>query len=163
MTISFWPKAYSLAKMLRDCIESKTSVHYILSNRGPSTINYGNSEVESNMNSPEFIKLCVNKLAFSQLMSSNDIPSPEFFRGVPTTFPCLIREQIGGFSGHGSHTFQTKEEYDPANLNPNFIWSPWVRCVSEYRVHVLGGNFVKCFKKVPTHEEDILPIRNSYV
>jgi hypothetical protein len=164
MHISYWADAKSMACKLRDAIEEKTGVHLHLSNKFDwAEINYGRSDTKSEHNDPNFVQLCVYKYRFAKLLRENGFGAcPEFFRGIPRIFPCLVRERLSSYSAYGIHAYSTKEEYDLAGISDEFWWTPFVRCEHELRVHVLGGEFVKVFKKMPTIEEAELPIRNSY-
>lgn len=164
MRISFWDAAFRMAEKVRDSIEEKTGIHVWLTNNfSDADINYGNGNIKSSMNSPEFVGFTSHKYRFSKHLRANGFEdTPEFFRGVPDIFPCLVREHLDSYSGFGIHPFKNKEEYDTAHLTGEFWWTPFVTCNKEYRVHVLNGKFVKVYEKVPLQSETDLPIRNSY-
>jgi hypothetical protein len=164
MHISYWPAAMSMARKIRDAIKEKTGKHLHLTNKFDwAEINYGRSDTKSEHNSSEFVQNCVRKYEFVDYLRKNGFTNcPEFFHGVPTIFPCLVRERLSSFSAYGIHPYATREAYDLEHPSPLFWWTPFVRCDYEIRVHVLGGEFVKVFKKVPVGEETALPIRNSY-
>jgi hypothetical protein len=127
-------------------------------------VNYGCGDDWANcdLNHPDFVRLCCNKYRFSKLLTDNGVRAPVFQRGVPTTFPCVVRETLSSFGGRGMHVVATQSDYEVADLNPNFWWTPFVKTDSEFRIHVLGHKIAKVCKKDYRGEEPELelPIRS---
>lgn len=129
-------------------------------------IRYGNpypTVAKTNYNTPEFIELCVFKSRFSKFMNEKGFYAPVFHSGgKPEEFPVLIRKSLTGTGGKGIVIVKNMEEFEQQFESPYF-WTPFVKMSSEFRVHVLGGNFIKIFKKIittPGVEEAEYPIRN---
>jgi glutathione synthase/RimK-type ligase-like ATP-grasp enzyme len=159
------------AKLLRDSIEYTTGRRVLVTTnalkirRGPF-IRYGNADPvriqDTQFNSAEFIRTVADKGAFSLLMDDNDIYSPVYYRDVmPVNFPVIIRKTLTGSGGAGIVVCNDRQTFDH-HWNIAYVWTPFVKTKFELRAHILGGQVVKLFKKVPqegTQETD-LPIRN---
>lgn len=130
-------------------------------------IRFGNSEdvhgIPSNCNSPEFIQLCAFKLRFSKHLIENGVYTPIYHSsGKPVNYPALIRTTMSGFGGQGIIRIFNDEQYY-RYWREGYHWTDYIPTASEYRVHVLGGNILKIFKKVCAgYEENAVPIRNSH-
>jgi len=127
-------------------------------------IRYGNSSpinVEDyNLNSPEFIKLCSNKLLFSRLMNENEIYTPIYRKDRDLTFPLLVRTNLSLSRGRGISIIKDEDEFN--NIwKDNFYWTPYIFTQFELRVHILGGEIKKIFKKIPINDLGELPLRNN--
>lgn len=128
-------------------------------------IRYGNSSYvnlseETDFNSPNFIQFSSNKLKFSKVMEENNIYSPVFKRNIgELIFPLLIRETLTSFGCKGIHVIKNEEKFQEIWRN-NFYWTPYINLAFELRVHILGGNIVKIFKK-ELNEPQEFPIRNN--
>jgi len=123
----------------------------------------GSREIPSDCNSVEFIQLCSHKLRFSRLLIEEGFYTPLFrATGKPYNFPALIRTTLTGTGGQGIIKISNEEEFDRIFRPREFYWTEYVPTTSEYRVHILGGNILKVFKKLPPGgEEGPMPIRNS--
>ena len=159
--------------LLRDKICEITGTKIIVT-KNPENINgsfirYGYSaEVEcedTKHNSAKFIRLASNKYAFSDLIRQHGFYTPEFIQDIrKVIFPCLIRHTLRSYDGRGIVICQNKKEFD-ANWDEESFWTPFVKTDFELRVHVLGGEVRKIYKKVKKDElpEDKFPIRNLRV
>lgn len=125
-------------------------------------IRYGNTDGEyaTNLNSKEFISLCVNKFKTCKLLNENEIKCPVFYSTTEELiFPCLIRTSLCLSGGKGINLIQTEEEFH-RYWRQGYYWTPFLFLKKEYRVHVLGGKVVKIFEKI-LNEEQELPIKNN--
>jgi len=159
------------ARLLRDALEEITDKRILLSVNGQDheeiLIRYGNSTVFSNIkidtkfNDPDVIKLACNKLAFSNLMHQNNIPSPTFyFEERPENFPVLIRKTLCSFKGKGIVIINSSDEFDD-NFRDGYCWTPFINMEYELRVHLFDNKVIKIFKKVCLNQEEKYPIRTS--
>jgi hypothetical protein len=155
---------------LRDAIYRKTNKHLtVLSGcpdlKEPPLIRYGNTWKsfgidDTKFNSPEFIAITGNKLLFSQKMGEGGIYSPIFHRELDRiTFPCVIRQTLNAHGGVGIIFCENDEDFK-GNWSNNCWWTPFVKMDFELRVHILGGEIKRIFKKVKENEEEF-PIRNQ--
>lgn len=157
------------ARMIAERLYEVTGKRFLVSDKliRPVDINYGNPNpaVKCEHNSPEFIRLCSNKKEFCDLMAEIGIKSPIYRRGEPKVYPCIVRESLYSYGGRGCHVFKEDAEYHEALLPEEYYWSPFLKCRSEFRVHVLGGEIKKVNKKEWRHDEPEaeLPIRNFHL
>lgn len=137
----------------------------------PPLIRYGNMQGnyanDTSFNSKEFINICSDKLLFSEVMKENDIYSPQYFRREDLIsdgyFPLIIRTSLLSTGGRGIIICRNFEEFDTAwgGIYNDYYWTPFVNMQFELRVHVLGGEIERVFKKVKEDGyEDEFPIRN---
>lgn len=128
-------------------------------------VRYGNSFGEFNkdtsLNSPEFIRLCSNKLTFSKYLEEK-FYTPIYSRSTENLtddlFPVLIRQNLSLSGGKGIILCKDRKSFNE-NWRNNY-WTKYVYTDYELRVHVLGGNIIKIFRKEPMEEME-LPIRNN--
>jgi glutathione synthase/RimK-type ligase-like ATP-grasp enzyme len=164
---------YPSAKILRDELVKLTGERIFVTHR-PEVIRnlclrYGNSSPifrgrDTNYNSPEFIRLCSSKLSTSRILTDNNILTPQFFgQGKPTEYPVLIRESLSLSGGRGIHLAQDEQDF-VSKWRPGFYWTPFIQTSSEYRIHILGNQISRIFKKVRREglEEEKFPIRNLH-
>lgn len=162
------------AKLLRDKLANKLNIPILVTSnpdriKTPNFIRYGNSFVNqiltnnAGINSANFISLAANKLAFSYLMQEKGIYSPIYYKEqIPVEFPVVIRKTLKSFGGKGIMVAKDKEEFDK-EWNNNYYWTPFVYARFELRLHILGGELVKVFKKKREDNlaEEEFPIRNN--
>jgi glutathione synthase/RimK-type ligase-like ATP-grasp enzyme len=119
---------------------------------GPSTTQY---------NTKEFINLCSDKFRFSKLMEEHDIYSPRYFSNPEDViFPAVIRQSLTSTGARGIIICEDRAKFDE-NWKPGYYWTPFIETIEyELRVHVLGGEIKRIFKKVD-REEQKFPIRNN--
>lgn len=167
--ITYSKKSSTTARLLRDKLQELLGERILLSNRQGRNrevvINYGSGEhwITCQHNSPEFVSLCTGKYTFSNLLRENGFYVPDFRRGVPTSYPAVIRESLVECGARGLHVARNEKEYNEGNFSTNFWWTPYVRTRSEFRVHVINGEPVKVSKKLYKQqdaEESDLPIRS---
>ena len=163
---------YSCAKILRDSIEVKTG-NRLRVTCYPERVNelhirYGNSSYvnceDTQYNSAEFIDLCSNKLLFANLILTHGFYAPIFSRTIPTEddYPLIIRKTMTGFSGRGIVVCRNEGEFIEEWDN-RYHWTKFINTQREYRIHVVGGNIARIFRKeFKGDTEEDLPIRNSY-
>jgi hypothetical protein len=163
-TVAFIP-----ARNLRDAIYRKTNKYLtVLSGepilKEPPLIRYGSSWQSFGIddtfyNHPERIKVMGNKLLFSTSMGMSGIYSPIFYRELDRmTFPCVIRQTLIAHGGIGI-VFCKDENDFKEHWNNNCWWTPFIKMDFELRVHILGGEIKRIFKKIKENEEEF-PIRN---
>ncbi len=167
-------KSINPARQLRDVIEYNTGVKCrvfastkYLKHDDEVIIRYANASAiickDTKYNQPSFISLCGNKLITSQELVRNNINTITFFnhREKPDTFPVVIRKTLYGQGGEGIVVVKNQEEFEENN-GRNYYYSNFFRFTSEYRIHVLGGQIARIFKKVRQEgvERKEFPIRN---
>ena len=110
-------------------------------------------------NSPIAIKLA-HRLSFSRLLAENSLGSLIYSKGIPEKFPVVVRKLLSSSEGRGIVVCENLEEFLPYK---DYFWSQYIDFSSEFGVHVLGGEFSTCFRKVwdGENEESKYPIRNS--
>lgn len=134
-------------------------------NKGISPIiRWGNSQNNGNndteYNSIEVIKTVSNKLLFSEFCKGEGIPQLTLYRGIPEKYPVFVRTLLNSYGGRGIEIINSDEEYEKLQEHP---FSYFVKFDFELRCHVLNGEIVKIFKKIPPDgmEEKEFPIRNQ--
>lgn len=131
----------------------------------PPLIRWGNSDGEfendTDLNLPEIIRICSNKLDFSRNLESLGIPHIPIYRGIPTRFPIVVRQNLSASRGIGIVVCKNLEEFN--NTPRNQFWSLWYNFRYELGVHLLGGKIVKVMKKVRDENlpDEEFPIKNS--
>jgi glutathione synthase/RimK-type ligase-like ATP-grasp enzyme len=156
------------AKLLRDEIQKLTGIRLGVTNsvnQRDIVIRYGNSKGYSTteFNSNKKIGLFGNKYSFSIASKKYGFLSPQFnFNGLPTIFPILIRTTLNGSGGEGIIICKTLEEFN-SNWREGYHWTPYIKTIAEYRVHMLGGKIARIFKKERDEnlEREEIPIRNN--
>jgi glutathione synthase/RimK-type ligase-like ATP-grasp enzyme len=162
------------ARLLRDQLQNLSGKRFILSIhperlKAPPNIRYGNSGGvfdESSVNSAEFVRLCADKKQFSDLMRECEIAAPEFFRAPMENtydgFPVLIRESLHLSGGKGIILVCSYDEFRE-NWRTGYWWTPYIPTKYELRVHVLGGEIARIFRKefAEGDEQPEFPIRNN--
>ena len=149
--------ARALAKLLGIKASSKLLVN-------PPIIRYGNSDnplsIDTQVNSPESIKLCSNSIQFSQFCQEKGFTSPIYTPLTQVdeieTFPCLIRKKYHR-SGLDIHIINSIEEYESfvhEHGRRGFYHVPFIKTEYEIRVHVINGEVVRLFRKVHADEEN---------
>lgn len=128
-------------------------------------VRYGNStgdfKVDTDLNSKMFINICSSKFLFSRLMEDNKIFSPIYLRNrMPDAFPVIIRTTLTSYGGRGIIVCRDLNEFKN-NWNKDYYWTPYIFTMFELRAHILGGNVVKIFRKIPNEAETNYPIRNN--
>lgn len=161
------------AKLLRDAIHIETGVRYLVTTRSERIrrlhLRYGASAsvgcTDTDFNSPNFVALCSDKLAFASYFN-NKFYMPTFIRDRQPTddeFPIVIRRTLYGWGGKGIVMCPDRETFD-SNWRGDY-WTRFVKTEMEFRVHVLGGNIGRLFRKVRIivdgvrPDEDEFPIR----
>lgn len=127
-------------------------------------IRYGNSSgvffKDTELNTKDFIRLCSNKLLFSNFLIKHGFYAPEFKKSTDNLrFPIMIRKTLAGFKGRGIIICKNEDEFF-SNWDDNYFWTEFIKLEYELRVHVIGKNLIKIFKKIDL-EENEFPIRNS--
>ncbi len=166
------------AKLLRDSLMDITGRQIRVTTNparitGPF-IRYGSAAPvtvpDTQFNSRAFVQLASNKSAFSRLLREHDIPTPVFHQTTrPSAYPVLIRTTLNSSGGRGIIVCPNATTFD-AQWDPSYVWTPFIKTQFELRVHVLGGEVVKVFKKrfvgvggadeAAELAEPALPIRN---
>ncbi len=157
------------ARLLRNKIFELSGVRFLIVRheelKSAPKIRYGESNNEfkddTNYNSPEFIRLCSNKYKFSRLLLENGLYTPEFKKDRPSIFPLLIRTGLSLSGGKGISICKNEDDFNK-KWNPAYWWTPFVKTEFELRVHVLGGEIKRIFKKI-LETDDEFPIRNNII
>lgn len=133
----------------------------------PDFIRYGCSAPvgvkDTAYNPASFVSLCADKLRFSKVMSANGVYSPEYHREVPGDYssPIMIRSTLWSSKGRGITVVDNEDAFRQA-FSQGFFWTPFISLQFELRVHILGGQICKIFRKQLQSEEDrAYPIRNN--
>lgn len=139
------------ARMLAE--EFRTLGENCLSIRNPNKIKHGDLVVRygstaihegiNTINTNEVIRTCSNKLIFSEVMQENGLYTPIFYRNIPTEFPVIVRTTLTSFGGRGMILVERKEDYQYRNV----YWTPYISTDFELRIHILGGEIVRIFRK----------------
>jgi glutathione synthase/RimK-type ligase-like ATP-grasp enzyme len=129
-------------------------------------IRYGNSEdahLDTYYNSRNFIYICSNKLETARMCETHGLNCVEFYQNENPTFPCLIRTTLNSSGGKGI-IFCNDVETFLTNWKLHYYWTPFIHFKSEYRVHILGGEIAKIFRKNRDEnlEPEEFPIRNLH-
>lgn len=160
-------------RLLRTYLNTLTDEQFLITRnpdrvRGQNLIRYGNSTViqgiTKEINPPNIVSTLAFKNRFSADLLANDIYSVEFFRNqVPQRFPVLIRETLTSYGGRGIHLARNEQEFNSL-YNRGFWWTPFIRTQFELRVHILGGEVKRIFKKeyIGDDQEQEFPIRNMH-
>jgi glutathione synthase/RimK-type ligase-like ATP-grasp enzyme len=166
LTNSSFPSAKLLSVELQGLINDKLFVtkHPERVRSSDKLIRYGNSEStesrnETGLNSSSFISLVANKGHLAKLLEENNFYAPKFFlhSHTPESYPVVVRETLSSFGGRGIHVCQNINQFNSCTG----VWTPFVHTAFELRVHVMGGEVKRIFKKEFEGDgEDELPIRN---
>jgi hypothetical protein len=122
---------------------------------------WGNSlaKNETDLNTPELVKISSNKRLFSELLESNNIPCLKINYGEPQKFPVVVRTILTGSKGNGIVVCKDREEFIPYL---HCGWTYWHYFKFELGVHILGGEIHRVFKKVSElNEPEEFPIKNA--
>jgi glutathione synthase/RimK-type ligase-like ATP-grasp enzyme len=164
-----YPSCFISAVLLRNVLSELTGLTILITSHPEKVtrllLRYGDSSPvtvnDTKYNSPEFIRLCSNKLHLSRLLLKNNFISPEFLSsGKPNEYPVVVRSTLTSYGGKGIVVCKSEEEF-LKEFKPGYYWTKFFRTSSEYRIHIVDGNILKIFRKVATvdnHEE--FPIRN---
>lgn len=128
-------------------------------------IRWGNSdsvpsELDTNYNSPEFIRLLSFKKSLSDLLLKNETHAVEFHRsGEPKNYPVITRTSLSLSAGKGMNVVHNLEEFQE-----NFTrwWTPFIPVEYEMRIHFVGGKLIRAFIKrfsLEDSQEEKYPIR----
>ena len=164
------PFAMPSTRLLKEALELRTQRRVIITSNpakvfNPSFIRYGNADPvrinDSQLNSADFIRMVSNKYLFSKLMEQHSIYSPIYHTDTPqnSDFTVFIRKTLQSYGGRGIVVCQTREKFN-ANWQQGYYWTPYIENEFELRVHVLGGEIKKIFKKEIASEGEF-PIRTS--
>lgn len=156
-------------RLLRDAIERISGRKWLITD-DKTNINvlfrYGNTmtvEGTDGLNPQRFIELSCDKQKFASFGQQNGIDTPYFYRGgSPANYPAIIRTTLTSSGGKGIHVVNSENEFQ-AKWKKSYWWTPYVQTEFELRLHVLGGQIVKVFKKVREDglEPETTPIRNN--
>lgn len=169
MYILTHPKLFPSARQISRSIMEKTGKKLFIRIEPSSafpTIRWGNSQSiegkDTELNSSESIRICSNKQLFDATMRDASIPHVEYHRGVPESFPVVVRTVMGGMGGEGIIICFDREDF--LAKYSRYAWSYWYNFSFELGVHLLGGKIAKVFKKVRTEgsQEEQYPVRNSH-
>jgi glutathione synthase/RimK-type ligase-like ATP-grasp enzyme len=161
------------ARLLRNDLEELTKEKIIVTQFPEKVkgkfLRYGNSSIvdkgeDLNLNSVDFIRLCSNKLIFSKEMRKHNIYSPIYNKSTDDLkFPLLIRTVMSSCGARGILKIRNEEDFN-LHWKDDFWWTPFIDIKFELRVHLLGGEISRIFKKIPYPNtvEDDMPIRNNY-
>ena len=157
--------SFPSAKLLRDALFQETGVRYLVT-KHPDRIRrlhvrYGATGqvncADTKFNSPRLINLVANKLRFSNTIKDK-FATPEFIRNrepYDYEFPIVIREIMQGFGGVGIIMCRDREAFDAAWKGS--YWTRFVKTTQEFRVHVLGGELSRLFRKVRIRIDGVRP------
>ncbi len=163
------PTSTPSARVLRDAIERLSGRRYLITHKSGfaqnAIVRYGGDATvtgrDTQYNSVSMISILGNKRRFASILAAAGLNVPEFHNsGEPSSFPCLIRETLSGFGGAGIHVIHDITEFRSTWRN-GYWWVPFYNMDSEYRVHVIDGQILRVFEKVPTSDLGPTPIRNN--
>lgn len=158
------------AKLLRDALFTETGIRYLVTTR-PSHIRrlhvrYGASSPvdcqDTEFNTPEFVNLVSDKLRFSQRIADK-FNTPKFICSREPTddeFPIVIRKTMCGWGGAGIVMCPDRQTFDD-NWHGSY-WTRFVKTATEFRIHVLGGNIGKLFKKIRIKIDGVRPAEDEF-
>ena len=169
--------SFPSAKLLRDaiCKEFGWNNKHILVTKDPYKViklhlRYGNSLATNNrnrhriINTKQFIKMCSDKKYLAKALKEQvAVSSPQFNQlnqNLPSKeqFPFLIRQSLRSSSSKGIFIFQEYEAFLEAliagKIKYSWYWTPYFNFIEEYRVHVLGGQIAKVFRKNLDEEKE---------
>jgi len=162
--------SFPSGRILKNLIEQATGERVRLTSyperlKSSPKIRYGNSggnfKEDTTLNSPDFIRVCSSKLAFSNLLVNN-MHTPIYKKGTKdldsVEYPVLIRRTLSASGGKGIVLCKNREEFN-AQYRGEF-WTPYIFTDFELRVHVLGGKIARIFRKDPMESTEFL-IRNN--
>lgn len=170
---SCMPSARRLRDSLQNLTEGEIKILVTSNNnkvikKDSLIIRYGNSNNvivgETIANSSEFISLCSNKLIFSELLNSNGILSPKYFRrSKPKKYPIIIRTTMNSMGARGIYVIEDEQEFKDM-WSPRFWWTKFYHTNFEIRAHVFlheNGNITipRIFRK--SGMDSSRPIRNN--
>jgi len=139
-------KTILVSKNSKNCREDRIILRY--------GCQYGEVNSEPEWNSQDFIRLCIDKLKFSEIFSGQ-ILVPQFnARILPREFPVLIRETLTGKESQGVHIVHSEEEFLTI-WQPGFYWTKFFKAEFELRVMLvlMENEFsMRIYKKVPREE-----------
>ncbi len=162
--------SFPSAKLLRDALFQEAGVRYLVT-KYPSRvrglrIRYGASLPvscpDTDFNSPRFINLVSNKLRFSNAIKDK-FNTPIYIRQREPRddeFPIVIRQYLASFGGKGIIMCPNRETFDE-NWDDDY-WTRFVRTTQEFRVHVLGGEIGRLFRKVRVKVDEVRPPEDEY-
>lgn len=162
--------SFPSAKMLRDALFQETGVRYLVT-KHPERIRrlhvrYGASSGvncrDTNFNSPDFINLVSHKQRFSSAIKDK-FNTPIFIRQREPRddeFPIVIREYMQSFGGKGIVMCPDRETFD--NNWHGSYWTRFVRTTQEFRVHVLGGEIGRLFRKIRIIVDGVRPPESEF-
>ena len=171
-------KSIASAMLLRDALEERVGLHYLVSQeadkigRDGCLIRYGNGfpigdgYPDTEFNPPDFIELCKDKMNFSKKMEELGILSPVFhYNGEPTPeqFPVLVRTTLIGSGGEGIKPCLNRDEFKE-KFNAGDCWTPYYSVAYEIRAYIVGDQISHVYYKVPfAHQvNDVIKIRSQY-
>jgi glutathione synthase/RimK-type ligase-like ATP-grasp enzyme len=172
LTSTSLPSAKILALELQSLVNERVLVttHPERIKVNTKMIRYGNSDFPSlagdiYLNSANFIQLCSNKRTLSNLLNEYGFFTPLFFPHFnrPESFPVIVRDSLSTFGGRGIHVCNNINEFNQHNAT----WTPFIKTQFELRVHILGGEVKRIFKKEydldePESEYPIRNLSNGY-
>lgn len=162
--------SFPSAKMLRDALFQETGIRYLVTKYPHKIrrlhIRYGASSPvncdDTEFNSPDFINTVAHKLRFSNAVKDK-FHTPIFVRGREPRddeFPIVIREYLASFGGKGIVMCPDRATFDE-NWNGSY-WTQFVRTVQEFRVHVLGGEVGRLFRKIRIKVDGVRPEEGEF-
>lgn len=147
------------------------SVEKLKGLRKAPIIRYGNSDgnfgnKDTNINAPNVIRLCANSYHFSRWAKENGYITPLYQRFSPNNlpeFPFLLRRL---YHMRGRDIIRINNMGDLRKLSANQLaeryWVPFIETSFELRVHVVGEEIARVFKKTnPDAKDDGEFIRSS--
>jgi len=137
--------------------------------KGNLILRYGNSTSVNNtneldINSPEFIRLLVNKKKFSGVLLENNIKTPQYTQlnnSFPDDLPVMLRSTLTGCKGIGIKVINNIEDLMKEPVSS--YWTKFYNFTSEYRIHVVENKIIKVFRKIlkEGEQKEEFPIRTS--
>lgn len=123
---------------------------------GKIVIRYGNSfgnfDNDTDINSPDVIRLCSDSIKFSQWCLDNGFNSPIFekFDAVKEyELPFLLRKK---YHKQGDDIILVNKSEDVPENTFDRYYVPYIDTDFELGIHLVNGKVVKLFKKVPIDE-----------
>lgn len=150
-------KTILVSKNSKNCSEYKTLMRY--------GCQYGELFPEPEWGNPDFTKLCIDKLKFSEIFSGI-ITVPIFNNKIfPKEFPVLIRETLTSTQSKGVHVVHSEEEFMEL-WQPGYYWTKFFKAEFELRVQLVLTEreyYVRIYKKVPRESNNISEGNDDFI
>lgn len=168
-----FPSANVLRNSMQEILKEKIKINCgRIRTKDNIICSYGRSDNSSNaLNLGTIIRVFSNKRHFSEFIKNSifgdSILTPEYLYPAPNTmpemeFPFMARDSLSMSGGRGIHIINSEEDFNKlSKIKGRRAFTKIYDVKFELRVHILGGEPVKVFKKlwVGEGDEPKFPIR----